>query len=381
VPSAGAAAANPAAGSGEESESKREVALVVRGFMQALQQQDWTKAAGFFCADFRQGHEKELLDGSLLAYDPHAGVTIQAILNSPNAKAGGVEIRGSYAWAGVQSESGGESWPQIWRLPAYRLRTGIWLATLELVREGDQWKLLRFPPSEAAMNAIGAGSSGKIAGAWFKSMLSDGDFSQREQAEMADVLGAYYAMVVETEFQGKEHTSLLREFLDATMDELLEVAEKVKARPDLRLVSVTFWRQPVADAPLVSETLAEDALSRIFHDLAAAKDRFPELAQFDAEHARIWGGSLFYAPVAPAYHEKVSKPTIGVFITAPYLGVTQMASPQRIFLPAQGLAVARVLLVDDPELAEFVKRTIEENLAALESFERVLGSEPVADNW
>jgi hypothetical protein len=122
-------------------------------------------------------------------------------------------------------------------------------------------------------------------------------------------------------------------------------------------------------------------LSRIFHHLAGAKDRFPELAQFDAEHARIWGGSLFYAPVAPAYHEKVSKPTIGVFITAPYLGVTQMASPQRILLPAQALAAACFVVVDDPELAEFVKRTVEENLAALESFERVLGSEPVADNW
>jgi len=61
--------------------------------------------------------------------------------------------------------------------------------------------------------------------------------------------------------------------------------------------------------------------------------------------------------------------------------VTKEASPQRIFFPHQKLRAYRRAAVTDKQLAEFVKETIEKNLEPLIRFEKLLGGEPVYDNW
>ncbi len=50
-------------------------------------------------------------------------------------------------------------------------------------------------------------------------------------------------------------------------------------------------------------------------------------------------------------------------------------------LPRQELAVTRFLSVNDKQLAELVKETIEKNIEPLIRFEKLLGGEPVYDDW
>ena len=52
-----------------------------------------------------------------------------------------------------------------------------------------------------------------------------------------------------------------------------------------------------------------------------------------------------------------------------------------MFLPRQKLVIGHHVWVDDQELRELVKQIIDENLEALESFEKLLGGEPVRDHW
>jgi len=87
----------------EQFQRQYEVAVVVDGFMQAVQKEDWAKVANFFSTEFQRTHEKELLDGSLLSYDPHAGKSTEAMLHVPGACVERVTIRGDRAWAEVRT--------------------------------------------------------------------------------------------------------------------------------------------------------------------------------------------------------------------------------------------------------------------------------------
>lgn len=350
----------------EELQRQYEVAVVVNNLMQALRKEDWTKAVAFFCADFRQAHQKELLDGNLLRYDPHIGKSSQSILHYPGACVRRVAIRGERAWAEIQAGCG--PWGQV----------GI--TALELVREQGQWKLLRFPPSSEALDALRAGYDGESAGQWFKGMLSDGDFSQEEQAEIAEVLDAYYAMVVQLESEVEGRPLPRRKFVPATMHELKKVAESLKARPDLNIARITFWCEPRENVAPVSQALVEQAIQHIYEGLAAVRDEYPELAKFDEEHVKISDSGLSYAPNPPKWHQK-NLATVMVSIRAPYLGGSQAAFPRRIFLPRQKLAVSGSPARTDKPLEKLVTQTIEKNIEPLIRFEKVLGGEAVRDNW
>ena len=74
--------------------------------MQAVRKQEWAIVANFFSTEFRKTHEKELLDGSLLSYDPHAGKSTEAMLHFPGACVERVTIRGDRAWAEVRAGCG-----------------------------------------------------------------------------------------------------------------------------------------------------------------------------------------------------------------------------------------------------------------------------------
>jgi len=368
----------PKAASGDDRDFQHQgqVASVVNDFIRAVQKKEWARAAEFFSADFRRAHQKELLDGSLLGFDPHVGKSTQSILQSPGPWVDRVAIRGERAWALL--DTGGDPWSQRG------------LMALELVREGGQWKVLCFPPSEGAIDALRAGHDGEAAGRWFWTMLSDGDFSREEQARMAEVLGAYYGMAVVkgSWVEGRKPSLLLRfrqlmsaEVHRATMEELTRIAEELKAWSGLKMVKVEFWREPDNDVVAVAQALADQAIRRIYQDIEAAKGEFPELALFDGGHVRLQEGGLFYAPTPPVPRQMGSKPTVGVWIRPPQLRVSQVTFPLRIILPRQKLAVVRHVSVDDQRLGGLVEQIIERNLGPLESFEKILGGEPVLDHW
>ena len=360
------AAAQLAPNPDERFQRQHEVAVVVDGFLQAVQKEDWAEVANFFSTKFRKTHEKELLDGSLLSYDPHAGKSTEAMLHVPGACVERVTIRGDRAWAQVRA--GCSPWSQ----------TGI--MALELTREEGEWKLLRFPSPSGTLDVLRADYDGEAAGRWFKGMLSDGEFTEEEQAEIGQVLDAYYAVVVQMQSNVEGRPLPPPDYRPATMEQLIGIYGRLKTRPDLTVHSITFWRKPSEDVVCVSEALAKQALRQIYEDLAAAKDKYPELAKFDEENVRVSEDGLSYAPNPTKGHEKVAAPNLGASIRAPYLGVSQTIQ-WRIFLPRQKLAVYRYAWVTDEQLAEFVKETIEKNIEPLIRFEEILGGEAVYSNW
>jgi len=353
----------------EQFQRQYEVVVVVNGFLQAVQKEDWAKAANFFSAEFRKTHEKDLLDGSLLSYDPHAGKSTEAMLHSPGAFVERVTIRGDRAWAEVRT--GGSPWSQA----------GI--MALELMREEGEWKLLRFPSPSGTLDVLRAGYDGEAAGRWFKGMLSDGEFTEEEQAKIAEVLDRYYAVVVQMESQVEGRHLHSPDYRSATTEELRRIAERLKDRPDLKPHSIIFWPKPSEDVLCVREALAEQAVRQVYEDLAVAKDKYPELAKFDEENVRLSENKLSYHPSPPQGTQKITKPYIWVSIriSVPNASESQVSFNNQILLPRQKLGATRYLSVDDKQLAEFVKETIEKNIEPLIRFEKLLGGEPVYDNW
>jgi len=352
----------------ERFQRQHEVAVVVDSFLQAVQREDWAKAAKFVSTEFRRTHEKELLDGSLLHYDPHAGKTVQSILHYPGACVGRVAIRGDRAWAEVQA--GCSPWSQAG------------MTALELVRKDDQWKLLRFPSPRGTIDVLMAGYDGEAAGRWFKSMLSDGEFTEEEQAEIRQVLDAYYAVVVQMQSNVEGRPLPPPDYRPATIDWLREIAQRVKdAESKFSVANVAFWPKPSEDVVCIGEALAKQAIRQIYEDLAAAKDKYPELGKFDEEHVSFSEGELRYDPgLSPQQGYDGYRFLISVSICTPHLGPAK-TSPRRIILPRQKLAVYRHAMVSDSQLTELVKETIEKNLEPLIRFEKLLGGEPVYDNW
>ena len=364
-----AAPSPPVARTAPDSEEQevlpREVIDVAQAFVDALAEDDWATAAGFFCADFYKAHREELLDGTLLGRKYDIGKGVCRIFN--NEKVTRATIRGDRAWAIAQTRGMGP------------LRQGHFSA-LELIREEGGWKLLRFPPAPYAYCAATAGHSGSSAGYWFKSMLSDGEFSPQEQAEIAEVLDRYYAIVVQMQSKIEERHLPSPDYHSATMQQLTEVYERLKARPELEIRSITFWPKPSEDVVCVGEALAEQAVRQIYEDLAAAKDKYPELAKFDEKHVTLTEGGLSYFPNPPIPHQK-NGPTVMVYIDRPYLGVSQAMFPRRIFLPRQKLAVSRQPGSTDEPIHNFARQTIEKNIEPLIRVEKLLGGEPSYDEW
>jgi len=352
----------------EQFQRQYEVAAVVDGFLQAVRKQEWAKAAKFFSTEFRKIHQKELLDGRLLHYDPHAGKTVQSILHYPGACVERVTIRGDRAWAEIRA--GCSPWSQA----------GI--MALELMREDGEWKLLRFPSPSETRDVLRAGYDGEAAGRWFKGMLSDGEFTEEEQAEIAEVLDRYYAAVVQMQWHVEGRPLAPPMYRPATMDWLREIAQRVKdAESKFSVASVVFWPKPSEDVVCVGEALAKQAIRQIYEDLAAAKDKYPELAKFNEENVRLSESKLSYHPSPPQGTQKITKPEILISIRMPNVGESQVSFNNRIFLPRQKLGATRFLSVDDKQLTEFVKETIEANIEPLIRFEKLLGGEAVYDNW
>ncbi len=352
----------------EEQEAlRRGAADVAQSFLDVLQAENWAKAIEFFCADFRKAHRQELLDGSLLQKGRGKQSSVSVFFAGQAGEY--ATMRGERAWVGVSASSGGR-------------HSKIGLATLELVREDGEWKVLRYPPSYDVSYARRAGYDGEAAGRWFRGMLSDGEFTEEEQAEIAQVLDRYYAVVVQMESQAEGRPLPPPMYRPATMEWLTKRATHLEeARPGFKLASIAFWPEPDEDITTVAQALAEQAIRQVHKDLAAIKDEYPELADFGQENVNFSDTSLFYAPNPSEPGQKGSVPTISVSIGTPYLGVTQATFPQRIFLPRQKLAVGRHAWVTDEQLAKCVKETIEKNVVPLIRFEKILGGEPVYDNW
>lgn len=353
----------------QDTVERRAVASVVSRFIEAVQKRDWKEASSLFAADFRRAQEKTLRDGSLLRYRWGIRKSAQSVLHDPRCRMTEIIVRGDFAWA--RAEVSGGRWAQGGAV------------TLELARERGSWRLLRFPPSAASADAVRAGFDGEAAGHWLQAMLEDRRLSQQELVQIAAVLPAYYAVLVER--VSARQPRLLRslrphiEVIDATTDDLKRLPAGLAAPPDSHVQRLVFWRFPSKQVQAASRALARQAIHRIYDDLIAVKAKYPELAQFDAGHVRLTGTGLWYAPVRSDY-EKVTAPTIGVGIDRPYLGATQFALPA-VLLPRQQLAVTRQVRVKDKTLEQFAEQAINKCLAPLAGYEGELGGEPLRMNY
>jgi len=240
------------------------------------------------------------------------------------------------------------------------------------------------PSPSDTRDVLRAGYDGEAAGYWFKSMLSDGEFTEEEQAEIAKVLDRYYAVVVQMQSKIEERHLPLPTYRPATIQWLREFAGQTKDEwSGFKIVSISFWPEPDEDISTVAQALAEQAIRQIYKDLAAAKDKYPELAKFDEEHVRLKQDQLGYDPdLAPprGYGESQYRFLISVSICTPDFGPAK-TSAWRILFPHQKLGAYRHTVVTDEQLAEFVKETIEKNIEPLIRFEKLLGGEAVYDHW
>jgi len=212
-------------------------------------------------------------------------------------------------------------------------------------------------------------------------MLSDGEFTEEEQAEIAEVLDSYYAVVVQMQRQVEGRPLPLPMYRPATMEWLTKRATRLEeARPGFKVASIAFWPEPDENISTVAQALAEQAIRQIYEDLAAAKDKYPELAKFDEENVRVSENKLSYHPSPPQGTQKITKPYILVSIGMPSLGISQVLFNNLIW-PRQKRAAYRLAAVADQQLAEFVKQTVEKNIEPLIRFEKLLGGEAVYDYW
>lgn len=117
-----------------EERAEADVSTVVQEFLAAVRAEEWETAAEFFCTRFRQAHRAELLSGELLRSGGNERRTPACVLRCDRHHIAKIRVgqRQRAAWAEV---SGWEDAPRGWG-------GGV---ILELLREGDQWRVLRVP--------------------------------------------------------------------------------------------------------------------------------------------------------------------------------------------------------------------------------------------
>ena len=352
------------------SANRAEVTAVVENLLEFVRGKDWTRAADYFRSGFRKVHSKELLNGSLLGQG-RRGKSSQAVLAGDSAHVRLVEVRGDYAWVQVQVGTDDDSYAQVG------------LTTLELFKEQGRWRVVRFPPSRYASEAMRASHDSASVGQWLRWLLNDGEFTPDEQKQIADILPRYYGLLVERKW--REEGSTRRQpppiVRAADLTSLTELAERLKSQPELSIEKVVLWDQPSADVIEASRVLAKQVLHSIYTDLCELRDQHPELAKLDDAHVKLTDTSLFYEPETVPDHQKTSSPRIVVVIGVPYLGVSQMAFPQRILLAKQKLEIHRQVFVQGNDLKTAVASVIERNIRPATERERALGGEPFYENW
>ena len=350
-------------GAGAEAADKGAVKQVVQDLLQAVRKADWVKTAGFFCADFHRYHD-DIASGGLLRYDPHSGQVDQAILAGPSASVREVTIRGDRAWASVLpgdkfvfAETAKDAEPPDQFKRSY-------MATLELIKDNDAWRLLRFPSSDHAIDGLRAETADEKT---VREMLSDRVLDKEEQARLAGMLAAkrYYMVSVQGEENSDVHRPILHVYPASAygMRGLTNTFDGRIWSP--RAVCVSLWGEPSEDVSARAKSIAKDMLSRLYKALASAKDRFPELAKWDQAHATLSDHDLWYCPDTPRRLPKSipeSSVDISVRIAEPMMYDVQPEAGACLYFPNLKLVMIVRLKVQDERLAEFVKETIKKEL-------------------
>ena len=340
---------------------------VANGFLQVLQAKEWRKVANFFSSDFRRTHKKEILNGSLFEYTP--GKNIMTVFDDPRNTAFDTKVRGNKAWAMVGIEHKSDRFEQYC------------MCEIELVKEGSDWKIMCFPPSMNAFCESRADNDGDAAGRWFQNMISDGDFSTQEQAQLKPMLSKYYiARIVIVHNAVVEQIHTCDEWSNMDIKSLMELTNRVDHYTDRKVLFISFWRNPTQEIKSKSSSLAKQAVQRLYNDLTAARDKYPELAKFDKEHVRFGDGGFSYQPNKPVKHQKIASPNIGFYVGEPYFGPTQDNYPRVIF-PRQKLSVYKSIYVKDEKLRSFISQCIEKNIKPFSDYEKTLDSSPVREGW
>ncbi len=79
-------------------------------------------------------------------------------------------------------------------------------------------------------------------------MLSDGEFTEEEQAEIGQVLDAYYAVVVQMQSNVEGRPLPPPDYRPATMEQLIGIYGRLKTRPAFARFMKT-WQRPKTNTP------------------------------------------------------------------------------------------------------------------------------------
>ena len=183
------------------------------------------------------------------------------------------------------------------------------IAGLAFVREGGHWKLRPILPAPpGASDAARAARDGESAGRWFRAMVKDGSFTAGEQADIGAVLGGCYCVSVEHETPRPPAQVWVA---PATPDGVKRLATLVPSLlPHGKPPVVIFWPEPSAETLAEAQRLANEAVQGVYNDLAAVKDQYPELREFDREHLYLEDGSLRYPPTTEKRTRSTPTPMI-----------------------------------------------------------------------